>query len=560
MKKFLLTFGLTATSLCVMASVNTAYPLDKGSTLLPSQKIYKVSNEAPGIVNPLEDENNDAPVFTRPEGTSKLYSRNSSGYSGAAGVQLKQDRGLAVEIITAEDGTMWMNNPFSQYDCQSWLKCTVEGDVMTIALPQPVATFINNGKQYTYYASRLKYDYDATWFYTTEDQNFTFKIDGDQIIDTTGGDLLGMTYLTEDPATGKTFYTWASYGDYYIEMQEHTAVPQTAPEGLDMEQWAIVTDTEGHEINLGFDEDRNLWVQGMLRSLPYAWTKGVLNDDNIYNFASEQYLGIDPSNRHFTYFSGGRTERRYDEVNQIYVDVQGVIPELSMKYFPELKRLVSNAGENILITTNTIEASSKNGLAYIYLYKTPRLQYQDRKPGVPPRPIIVTGYLPYSKYVAYGGMSFDLPYVDMNDMLLDPLGISYEMFVDGELFTFYPDEYRSLAKPLTRIPYYYSDGLDFMCQGVDHILYFFFEGYDSIQIRSVYSEGGVDTYSELVEITTWNDKNPRVEDLESNHGEVVNVEYFDLTGMPVTNPTNTLCIVRKVYSDGTVKTEKQILK
>lgn len=51
-----------------------------------------------------------------------------------------------------------------------------------------------------------------------------------------------------------------------------------------------------------------------------------------------------------------------------------------------------------------------------------------------------------------------------------------------------------------------------------------------------------------------------IDDLEAA-AEVVSVEYFDLTGRQVTNPAaDTLYVVRTVYADGTVKTEKQLVK
>ncbi len=559
MKKFLLTIGLTASTLCISAATDIAYPLSYNGLMSPdAAPKYKIAAQAPSIISPLaDDEQNAEPVFDRPEGTSKLYSRNSKGYANASGaIMLKDDRGLAVEIVTAEDGTVWMNNPFSQYNCGSWLKCTIEGDVLTIPLPQPVAKMYNGADDYTYYATRMTYDSDKEWFYTTEDQNYTFKIEGDKITDTTNGDLLGMCLYALDTTSPvqKYIYSWAGYGDYYLTMTEHTALPLTAPEGIDMDSnWALVRYAEGHYINLGFDDDKNVWIQGMLQSLPYAWTKGTLGEDNVYNFESEQYLGVDPQTRHITYFAGGSTEKRYDEVNNVYIDVQGVIPSLSMKYFPDSKVMVANSGENILITTNTIK--SGEGLAYIYLYDDPSLVYQDRQPGVPPRPIRVTGYLPYNEQVYYGGVSFDLPIVDIAGMMIDPSKLSYEMWVDDEIFTFYPDEYRSLTRPTTRIGYYYSDGLDFMCQGVDHILYFFFQDAESIKIRTVYTEGGEETYSEFVDITK-----SAIKNIEADHGAVVKTEYYDLTGARINNPANTICIVRTTYSDGTVKATKQIFK
>lgn len=553
MKKTLLTAVMAATTLTAWCQIPAATRLLTRE--LPTATM-RVMPAPAAPLNPLEGD--QAPVTTRPEGTSKLYSRGSQSYESMSGyIVEKADRGLAVEVITEADGkTVWMNNVISKFYCDAWLKGELDSDgVITFKLSQPLSIQVQNGQRYTYYATRMYFDPETNWFYATDNQEYKFKIDGEKIEPLEPGYLLGLTVYTIEPGTSDYFYSWLGFGDYNIFLTENHDVTNSAPEGLDMELYGLVYLVDGHEINVGFDDEKNVWVQGMLRSLPYAWTKGTPVGDGKYEFKSEQFLGIDPITRHFTYFMGGKTERRFVESESAEMDVQVALPAYTAIFDSDNKRFQFIDDENILITTNTTDGS--DGLAFIYLYKTPVLQYQDRKAGVAPKAPVFTGILPFNSATSYGGVSFDLPRVDVDDMLIDAAGLEYEMYIDGELFTFYPDEYRSLRQPTTRIGYYYSDGLDFMCQGVDHIVYYFIEGAETLGVRNVYKEGGKEIYSDITTVSI----DTSVESVEAVAATPVAEELYTLDGRRAADePEPGIYVVRTRYSDGSVKTTKQVRK
>lgn len=160
-----------------------------------------------------------------------------------------------------------------------------------------------------------------------------------------------------------------------------------------------------------------------------------------------------------------------------------------------------------------------------------------------------------------------LPLVDTDGKLLDAGSYVYNIYVDNELFTLYPDEYTGIADTydeLTNIPYNYTDSWDIEVDGSNHGLYYYMEGFETLGVQAIYTVDGITNKSALVnyniETGETNEIDPAGISAITASKEVTGVEYYDLTGRKLDNPTTGLVIKRTTYSDGSVKSIKRVIR
>ncbi len=96
----------------------------------------------------------------------------------------------------------------------------------------------------------------------------------------------------------------------------------------------------------------------------------------------------------------------------------------------------------------------------------------------------------YDDDYGYGGVQLSLTRASEDGNYLNPSKLYYNMYLDDEKYTFYPDEYPELTDDLTDVPYSYS-GTDLVSYGDNHIVYFYTTGFNILGImrkrRSFYT-------------------------------------------------------------------------
>ena len=78
----------------------------------------------------------------------------------------------------------------------------------------------------------------------------------------------------------------------------------------------------------------------------------------------------------------------------------------------------------------------------------------------------------YDDDYGYGGVQLSLTRASEDGNYLNPSKLYYNMYLDDEKYTFYPDEYPEKIEDLTDVPYSYS-GTDLISYGDNHITAFF---------------------------------------------------------------------------------------
>lgn len=182
------------------------------------------------------------------------------------------------------------------------------------------------------------------------------------------------------------------------------------------------------------------------------------------------------------------------------------------------------------------------------------------EPATPVKPEIIE-YTEYWDYYGFAVLDFRLPLISTEGNLLDKEHYFYNIIIDDEAMEFYPDEYPSLTEVITDIPYRFNDeagGIGtselYMLKGT-HEVVIYTAGYDTIGVQGLYTVDGVTNYTDIV---YYGDSG--VKEVMGNTGEVGSVEFYDLTGRKVSDPSNGIFIKKTIFTDGTTKVAKISMK
>ncbi|MDE5876633.1 MAG: hypothetical protein K2H47_03955 [Muribaculaceae bacterium] len=490
----------------------------------------------------------DEPIYETPEGESVLLSRSSLAYTAMLGdiVADLKDYGSIVEMITTPEGEVYLSNPISQYPLQTWIKGTVDGDKLTIKGPQPVYSEWNDDDELVYYyAVPMEFDQERGWFFPRPDMTMTFDIVDGGLKETVNTTLLGLcleveSYDEDGKFTGLT-YTWTGYGDYRIDMQRPTAVPQAAPEGLEIQSWAMSSELGNRFVNVAIGENE-IYIQGIDADVPEAWVKGELSGDMLT--IEPTFLGPNFSTLHFDYAIGGYVEEIWDDEYEEMSYSVDFVPEIVFTYNAEERSLFL---ENNIVFNHTDDLNVANFNIYL---QTASIMYQNRNPEAAPATPI-----PYwlEDYGLGQVFEFDVPDTDVDGCMLDTNRLYYNIFVNGELLTLTTDIYWDHEEDMIDIPYNF-ESYDIFISGTWHSVYLYEEPINTLGVRSVYiNENDEKVYSDIATIVTETSVN-KVADTR----EVASRAYFDFQGRRIAEPEQGLYIVRTTYTDGTSSVAKTV--
>ena len=479
--------------------------------------------------------------ITDPVGKTTIYSRSSIAIAPFDENPLEtEDYGFAGEIVAGDNGDVYIKNPFSQLPTGTYLKGTIADDVISVSLPQNFASLEDEGEVYELYAYLLDFSDDRSSMVPVENQTLTFVKEDDSWV-MTGTAILGLTL--EDAK-------WQGFGELDMRFDPIDAVAATLPENAEVSDWVVISNGAGHNVKLAFDGDK-CYLMDLMQTesgtlAPIAGTKtktGLV-------FPSGQYLGVNEDNSYLTYFYAGKVERVYDSVNNVYVT--NFLQEDNLTF--TLNADGSYSCDRSALFTPFTDLTHEY-FWYMDLCETPVLRKNNVTDFTPADPSI-TAYRFYDS-LFFGYVSFDIPMLNVDGMLLDTKKLYYNIYINDSKFTLYPDEYHMLTEEITDIPYDFTDahdGLmgDITIDGSLHTFILFSEGIDNIGIQSFYvGDDDKVYYSKLV-----NNSVAGIDTADMVDCPVLEETYTDLAGRKVAVPGRGVYIKTTRYADGTVKSEK----
>lgn len=279
--------------------------------------------------------------------------------------------------------------------------------------------------------------------------------------------------------------------------------------------------------------------------MPDSWIKGSLHGDKA-TFSNNQYVGT-ANNSYFVTVQYG-----YEKPNASGIPVLSLAEDdtVYVMTLDKEKKTLRADDKELLMIFNT----STDEIRYITIIQDPQLNYQPTKAGTP-RGATDLGYNDlWIDYYGYSIFGFKLSMVSQEGDLLDTDNLYYRLFVNGDQIDFDPNIYTNMPEYMTEIPFYFTNDNEFFARNVlVREIGIYNTDINTLGVQMVYYCDGTETEGPIVRLELETTGVPNIHD-----SEVLNVEYFDLTGKKTSDTTKGMLIKRTTYSNGQVSTSKII--
>ncbi|MCM1320321.1 MAG: hypothetical protein NC217_08080 [Muribaculaceae bacterium] len=394
---------------------------------------------------------------------------------------------------------------------------------------------------FTYYDPVSDPNINKIRYVMDDDENFVLQLPE-------GYDLCAFyTYLDELPEEG-VFAGKAIKSAKYVNLDPRTKIVQTLPDNVEPEQWGMVYSNgdQAHYVTCALTDEK-VYFKGIFPKMPEAVISGTIKDNKV-TFEAGQYLGETVNSYEYLVM----TEAKF-----ISTDDRGDVFDFSPNLEDSVEATLDPTTKNISFPLDmaVFANAGTTQLYYSGFYVGPVFSKNPGGPATPVNPEFVE-VLDFDAAMGYGGFDVKIPLLSTDNRVLDKDKYSYIVYFDGEPYTFDAEIYEGLEQDMTIIPWTYEDPKQdyFESFGNERIVRWVQDGFSKVGVQSIYTVDGVENRSQLVEYQL------RDVSVDSIGSDAASVEYFDLTGMRVANPSNGLYIKRAVLSDGSVKTTKVIVK
>lgn len=487
---------------------------------------------------------------------------------------------LASEIVFSADGQYaFIKDPLSCYATNSYMFGVVEGNKITVSLPQLIQ--IDKGDDYEkdYYLYRYGLMEDEEGEYYGPDENvetLTYTIGADGVVSMDEGQAIGLVYDNvldfNDP------YMHAC--GYIDAQQVFTPVNDAGvvlPAGLVTEQWGLMHgDKYGFYIQMGIDGN-DVYVKGIAGfNAPEAWIKGSMADGKI-SFPSGQFLGKSAVTNQFAYFQAvdapfvkNEYFEYYDLTHATVKDAIVFDYDANAKTMNVVRPEDGSTGVAIMVSYSETGLDGDKFFTNRRKFMNPHAEYRGSvtEPIIPADPTGVG--LDDSQFASSGYYTlwFTLPQQTASGDFLDLSRTFYNVVIDDELFTVYPDEYKKVSEQITNIPYWFADSgnYDIMTSGDEGVQFTIYaRGYDDAGVQCVYrNDDGNYSYSHLVyaKAGAQNHIDVPVETAvkEVTSGNAVSETFYDLSGRRVAGAQRGVLIRVTSYDNGSTTVSKVLCR
>ncbi|MDE6354055.1 MAG: hypothetical protein K2L56_03200, partial [Prevotella sp.] len=234
----------------------------------------------------------------------KFYQRANTGtayFNNSGSISMTTQSGM---VTVVEDGNnVWIKNPITRYTTGAWVKGTKNGNVITVAVKQPLNFDASYGATVSLrwgvitVAGKLQAadDYAEAFTYTVSGNVLT--LEGTNAYDGTADAYFMGAYWDDDnsPSGYGDAETVLTYDPNYVAPStELVALPAGAEyTGWYMNGVSVSSDGETPIMNQNVNValfGNDVYVQGISASFPNAWVKGTI-DGTTVKFDKFQYVG-----------------------------------------------------------------------------------------------------------------------------------------------------------------------------------------------------------------------------------------------------------------------------
>ena len=478
-----------------------------------------------------------------PEGTvidNLVASYKGIAYSWFYGWYDSSSDGNSATIVEGTDGNLYIKGltPVLYDDDYFWIKAEKAEGENEYVVHKQVAGY------YSYYdeddyITRLVYDEESSYYVEAEDTDlkFTYK---DGVLTLAEDTYYGIVYEDE----GEWEWDGAVYWNFKAEPLTETYA--VLPEGVEAEEFVLQYDEGAKPVQLAIVGNK-VYVQSY--STVPGWYVGTISGDKV-TFENNQFLGYDTRYTSFQWLTTATLSEEWDEEYEEYYTAATITDRLEFDYNAEARTLT--APENTALFIN----GAKDRIYYAERYLNPRFFVFNEVAAVPADPEI-TNWWDYDEYYESAELDFNISTTDVDGNYITPAKLSYQVYVDDELFVFEQDEYEDLDGDYDELPYGYSDGYWIG----ETYLSLFFQPAKSVGLQSIYRGGGVENRSNIVVYDLETGDTGLVTGISRTETKTVSDEgYYDATGRKVAADAKGFVIKTVTFADGSKKSYKVIRK
>lgn len=477
---------------------------------------------------------------------------NMMGYEA----QLPFD-GIWGKIVEAPDNkTIYINNPIGAYYSDAWIKGErTTGDTIEVKLPQQFVHEEYDGMSndaWLYKLVPVKVEQDGETYTTfkpdstSQTVKYVWRNDSIVLVNTTqDSKLLGM--CTE---AGE----WYGYGDYIQQYTVFDQQPVAPKDETKATQMSITYYDSGQmygRVKKAVREGNDIYIAGLNKNIPSGWAKGTISG-NKATFSGHQYMGLDSVTASYAFFEPVSHSMVWDSEIGDSIENLTLADAITFDY---------DADKGTLSTDSTFVANQGYKMFnQVFTYDGATIEPWTEKAATPLAVDASTmSYMPYSEEYGYGLLAFAPSEFDADGYILDANKLYYSIYLDDDVLTIDPDEYKLFPYETTEIPFTYSDMLDFVNYAGMWQVYTFVTGIDRIGVQMIYKGGGEVRKSAITYISATDEDLSAVSNVAQT-GKVAGVTYTDLSGRRVSRPGKGLFIQTTRLADGTITTSKRLFK
>lgn len=503
-------------------------------------------------------------VTQQPEGELKTLVGNLGGYYSIFGYILPiGDTGRAVDVVYGKDGNFYIKNPFSQFKTDTWLKGTMDGDVISFDV-QPIyyesATDTDAGT--VCYACKMKYGYvedygQDYWSADVDDPIVKMVVRNDSIVmqNENGYAGLGLFYESGE---------WTGFGEFRKILTPQTDVAVSLPASavgkdyvMTYGKWETGADSISIDRQLVkvFKDGDDYYLSDLTGHDDHIYAKGTMSGNKL-TLKSGQYMGLSTADnyaaiRYFEYFEAmGWKTVPSSAYESSYKDSTYIKDDFVFDYDAATDRFT---GEDNYIAVNggNTKVNMQSG------FKKPELTPFVEVKDAPAKPKIHSVEDMYDTY-GYSYVEAVLTNTTDNGDFLDTRRIYYNVSIDDEEWVFTPDEYASLKEDMQDVPYGFVDNDGFQTYKGRRVIYFYTTGFSKVSLTEFYVDSdGVSHYSEPA---VWTASASGINQATGSDSKTVKTaRYYDLGGRAVGKLSSGVYIKATTYTDGSTTMKKVIV-
>ena len=255
MRKLLLTLATATLTMSAFATLNVSRNSNVAVTPgIPSQSTQKFGalKTSPVIERAKMAKASDmtradegvANVITEaPEGkVETMLGSSNTFYLYYDEVSMDETYGIAYEGVWTDNGEVYLKNPVSMLDWDTYIKGKVTEEGLLFEFPQPIYTSTDDEGTFTLNVDVLEYtevelpdnpdEYYTTFIPAQDTRSITFVKQDD-----------GSYFMDSDYMLGVTFEdNWQGYGEMYLNLLPFEATPAKIPEGINYDYTYILAD------------------------------------------------------------------------------------------------------------------------------------------------------------------------------------------------------------------------------------------------------------------------------------------------------------------------------